>query len=138
MTSTVTAGLGGDAGPVELIEAIYPCGSITGAKIEAMEIIRALGPEPRGVYCGAIGGLAPDSQAAFNVAIRTLTLKAGATVARLGLGSGIVADGKAGDEWRNVWPRGRSWKAGSASTSSRRWCSIRRRRWPSSTAASTG
>jgi para-aminobenzoate synthetase / 4-amino-4-deoxychorismate lyase len=107
MTSTVTAELEGDAGPVELIEAIYPCGSITGApKIRAMEIIRALEPEPRGVYCGAIGGLAPDGQAAFNVAIRTLTLKAGATVARLGLGSGIVADSKAGDEWRECLAKG--------------------------------
>ena len=107
MTSTVTAELEGDAGPVELIEAIFPCGSITGApKIRAMEIIHALEPEPRGVYCGAIGGLAPDGQAAFNVAIRTLTLKAGATVARLGLGSGIVADSKAGDEWRECLAKG--------------------------------
>ena len=107
MTSTVTAELEAGAGPVELIEAIYPCGSITGApKIRAMEIIDGLEPEPRGVYCGAIGRLAPDGQAAFNVAIRTLTLKAGETVARLGLGSGIVADSRAGDEWAECLAKG--------------------------------
>jgi para-aminobenzoate synthetase/4-amino-4-deoxychorismate lyase len=107
MTSTVTAELEPGAGPVELIEALYPCGSITGApKIRAMEIIDALEPEQRGVYCGAIGGLAPDGQAAFNVAIRTLTLKAGETVARLGLGSGIVADSKPGDEWEECLAKG--------------------------------
>jgi para-aminobenzoate synthetase/4-amino-4-deoxychorismate lyase len=110
MTSTVTAELEEGSGPVDLIEAIYPCGSITGApKIRAMEIIHALEPTPRGIYCGAIGRLAPDGEAAFNVAIRTLTLKAGgkrATTARLGLGSGIVADSRAGEEWRECLTKG--------------------------------
>jgi para-aminobenzoate synthetase/4-amino-4-deoxychorismate lyase len=107
LTSTVTASLREKAGPVELIEAIYPCGSITGApKIRAMEIIHALEAGPRGVYCGAIGRVAPDGEAAFNVAIRTLTLKAGETAARLGIGSGIVADSRAGDEWRECLAKG--------------------------------
>src|ERR1043165_8284120 len=51
-----------------------------------MEIIDALEASPRGAYCGAIGRLAPDGSAAFNVAIRTLTLQDGAKTARLGLG----------------------------------------------------
>jgi len=107
MISTVTAELEEGLGPVDLIEAIYPCGSITGApKIRAMEIVRGLEPEPRGVYCGAIGRVAPDGEAAFNVAIRTLTLKAGDKVARLGLGSGIVADSRAGEEWRECLAKG--------------------------------
>jgi para-aminobenzoate synthetase/4-amino-4-deoxychorismate lyase len=107
MTSTITAELEPDAGPVELIEAIYPCGSITGApKIRAMEIIHTLERAPRGVYCGAIGRVAPNGEAAFNVAIRTLTLKVGETTAHLGLGAGIVADSRAGDEWRECLVKG--------------------------------
>lgn len=107
MTSTVTAELEPGVGPDHLIEAIYPCGSITGApKIRAMEIIRRLEPEPRGVYCGAVGKVAPDGQAAFNVAIRTLTVAVGARTARLGLGAGIVADSEPGDEWRECLAKG--------------------------------
>ncbi|HVQ09290.1 MAG TPA: aminodeoxychorismate synthase component I [Allosphingosinicella sp.] len=107
LTSTVTAELEDGLGPVDLIRAIYPCGSITGApKIRAMEIIDALEASPRGPYCGAIGRLAPDGEAAFNVAIRTLTLRDGARVARLGLGSGIVADSSAGEEWRECLAKG--------------------------------
>jgi para-aminobenzoate synthetase / 4-amino-4-deoxychorismate lyase len=107
MTSTVTAELEDGLGPVDLIRAIYPCGSITGApKIRAMEIITGLERRPRGVYCGAVGSFAPDGSAEFNVAIRTLTLKEGESVARLGLGSGIVADSRAGDEWRECLAKG--------------------------------
>ena len=107
MTSTVTAELEAGQGPIELIEAIYPCGSITGApKIRAMEIIAGLEAEPRGAYCGAIGRVAPDGDAAFNVAIRTLTVRDGESKARLGLGSGIVADSEAGDEWRECLAKG--------------------------------
>jgi para-aminobenzoate synthetase/4-amino-4-deoxychorismate lyase len=107
LTSTVTAALEDGLGPIDLIRAIYPCGSITGApKIRAMEIIDALEASPRGPYCGAIGRLAPDGEAAFNVAIRTLTLRDGAAIARLGLGSGIVADSSAGEEWRECLAKG--------------------------------
>ncbi|MEA3012751.1 MAG: para-aminobenzoate synthetase / 4-amino-4-deoxychorismate lyase [Sphingomonadales bacterium] len=107
LTSTVTAELEDGLGPIDLIRAIYPCGSITGApKIRAMEIIDALEASPRGAYCGMIGRLAPDGEAAFNVAIRTLTLRDGETIARLGLGSGIVADSSAGEEWRECLAKG--------------------------------
>ncbi|MBX3560701.1 MAG: aminodeoxychorismate synthase component I [Sphingomonas sp.] len=107
MTSTVTAELEQGAGPVDLLAAIHPCGSVTGApKIRAMEIIHTLEKGPRGVYTGAIGRFAPDGAAAFNVAIRTLVIKAGETRARLGLGSGIVADSRAGPEWRECLTKG--------------------------------
>jgi para-aminobenzoate synthetase/4-amino-4-deoxychorismate lyase len=107
MTSTVTAELEEGVGPVDLLAAIHPCGSVTGApKIRAMEIIHMLEKGPRGVYTGAIGRLAPDGAAAFNVAIRTLVVKAGAARARLGLGSGIVADSRAGQEWRECLAKG--------------------------------
>ena len=107
LTSTVTAELEEGRDAIDLLKAIYPCGSITGApKIRAMEIVDALEASPRGAYCGAIGRLAPDA-ASFNVAIRTLTLRAGARIARLGLGSGIVADSEAGAEWQECLVKGR-------------------------------
>ena len=107
MTSTVTAQLEEKLDAIDVVKAIFPCGSITGApKIRAMEILAGLERGPRGIYCGAIGGLAPDGEAAFNVAIRTLVLEDGGSVARLGLGSGIVADSRAGDEWRECLAKG--------------------------------
>src|SRR5205085_4921599 len=76
LTSTVTAELDEGRDAVDLLKNIFPCGSITGApKIRAMEIVDALEASPRGAYCGAIGRLAPDGAASFNVAIRTLTLR---------------------------------------------------------------
>jgi para-aminobenzoate synthetase/4-amino-4-deoxychorismate lyase len=107
MTSTVVGTLEEGRDAVDLLRTIFPCGSVTGApKIRAMEIIAALEREQRGVYTGSIGGLAPDGQAAFNVAIRTLVLRDGASVARIGLGSGIVADSVAAEEWRECLAKG--------------------------------
>lgn len=107
MTSTVTADLAAGKSTLDLIRAIYPCGSITGApKIRAMEIIDALEGAPRGPYTGSIGWLDPNGDAAFNVAIRTLVLEDGAHKATLGLGSGVVADSNAGDEWRECLAKG--------------------------------
>jgi para-aminobenzoate synthetase/4-amino-4-deoxychorismate lyase len=108
MTSTVTAELAEGLGPIDVIETIFPCGSITGApKIRAMEVIDALEAAPRSVYCGAIGRMGAEGSAAFNVAIRTLVLKDGERVARLGLGSGIVADSAPLDEWNECLAKGR-------------------------------
>jgi para-aminobenzoate synthetase/4-amino-4-deoxychorismate lyase len=107
MTSTVAAELEEGIGPADIIETIFPCGSVTGApKIRAMEIIADLEPAPRGVYTGSIGRVAPGGEAEFNVAIRTLVVRAGERVARLGLGSGIVADSSAADEWRECLAKG--------------------------------
>jgi para-aminobenzoate synthetase/4-amino-4-deoxychorismate lyase len=107
MTSTVSATLDEAVSPVAVIEAIFPCGSVTGApKIRAMEIIAELETGPRGVYCGAIGRIAPDGCGDFNVAIRTLTVKAGEDRAWIGLGSGVVADSCVADEWRECLAKG--------------------------------
>jgi para-aminobenzoate synthetase/4-amino-4-deoxychorismate lyase len=108
MTSTVTAEMEEGRDAVDLLSTIFPCGSVTGApKIRAMEIIAALEREQRGPYTGSIGRLAPDGEAAFNVAIRTLVLRGPERgVARLGLGSGIVADSVAADEWRECLAKG--------------------------------
>lgn len=107
ITSTVTADIAAGTSAVDLIRTIYPCGSITGApKIRAMEIINELEGAPRGPYTGSIGWIDPTGDAAFNVAIRTLVLEDGASSATLGLGSGIVADSRAGDEWRECLAKG--------------------------------
>lgn len=99
MTSTVTARLRRAVGFEELFRGVFPCGSITGApKIRAMQIVRELESGPRGVYTGAIGYLAPDSEARFNVAIRTVMLRAGK--GQMGIGSGLVADSDCDAEWR--------------------------------------
>ena len=108
MTSTVTAELAPPNDAVDALTALFPCGSITGApKIRAMEVIAEVEPAPRGVYTGAIGRLDPDGDAAFSVAIRTLTLAEGATTASMGLGSGIVADSHADAEWAECLAKGR-------------------------------
>ncbi len=92
MTSGVEAKLKPDVGFVDFLKAIFPPGSITGApKIRAMELIKELESEPRGVYCGAIGYFAPNDKAQFNVAIRTPVVFRGGT-GEMGIGSGIVFD----------------------------------------------
>jgi para-aminobenzoate synthetase / 4-amino-4-deoxychorismate lyase len=107
MTSTITAQLADRLGAVDVMEQIFPCGSITGApKIRAMEIIGEVEAGPRGVYTGAIGRIDPTGDAAFNVAIRTLYLQDGAQSATMGLGSGIVADSEPDDEWRECLAKG--------------------------------
>ena len=92
MSSGVEAHLKDGIGIVDILKAIFPPGSITGApKIRAMELIRKLETEPRGVYCGAIGRFSPDGSAQFNVAIRTVIVdRKGA--GEIGIGSGVVAD----------------------------------------------
>lgn len=107
LTSTVTAALIPGLGPVDVLSAIFPCGSITGApKIRAMEAIAALEDSPRGAYTGSIGWIEPGGNAAFNVMIRTLTVREGSQVAVLGLGAGIVADSRPADEWHECLAKG--------------------------------
>lgn len=99
MTSGVRAELKPGIGIVDILKAIFPPGSITGApKIRAMELIRELETEPRGVYCGAIGRFSPNGTALLNVAIRTTVIdrKGGG---EMGIGSGIVADSDGAKEY---------------------------------------
>ena len=99
MTSGVRANLKRDVGLEELLKAIFPPGSVTGApKIRAMELIRSLETEPRGVYCGAIGQISPEGEALFNVAIRTAVVDRNGQ-GEMGIGSGIVADSQGSKEY---------------------------------------
>ena len=89
--ATIEGILRDDCGLAETIGALFPGGSITGApKIRAMEIIEELEPVRRGPYCGAIGYLAADGSAQFNIAIRTMIVKDGQI--HIPVGGGIVAD----------------------------------------------
>ena len=98
MTSGISAELRSDMGLKDMLRALFPCGSVTGApKVRAMEIIRELEADPRGVYTGAIGHIAPSGDAQFNVAIRTVVLDAQG--GEMGIGSGIVANSKADAEF---------------------------------------
>lgn len=97
MTSGITAECPPELKPSELLKALFPCGSVTGApKIRAMEVIAEQETSARGIYCGAIGYFSPATNEApprwsLNVPIRTLVVN-GNGRARFGVGSGIVAD----------------------------------------------
>jgi len=102
MSSDVVARTRSGTTLADVFAALFPCGSITGApKVQAMRLINDLEPEPRGIYCGAIGVVQPGGVATFNVPIRTLALRThgDATQVRCGIGSGITADATAAGEW---------------------------------------
>ncbi|MEN8258120.1 MAG: aminodeoxychorismate synthase component I [Thermodesulfobacteriota bacterium] len=99
MTSTITSKTAANLPLDQLFKALFPCGSVTGApKIRTMEIIHELEAARRGVYTGAIGYLAPNGDALFNVPIRTVVLDGNA--GEMGIGSGIVADSNPEKEWQ--------------------------------------
>ena len=116
MTSSVEAQRREDVGLAELLRALFPCGSITGApKHHTMDLIAGYETSPRGLYTGAIGWLAAGGDATcpdlcLSVAIRTLTLgvpnEAGLRPLALGVGGGIVLDSLAADEFDET-----HWKA---------------------------
>lgn len=106
LTSTITART--NVSGVEVLRALFPCASITGApKVRAMEMIEELEPEPRGVYTGAIGCLAPRRRARFSVAIRTAVIDRENSDLSYGTGGGIVWDSKAEDEYRETVDKAR-------------------------------
>ncbi|QXQ04925.1 aminodeoxychorismate synthase component I [Sphingosinicellaceae bacterium] len=106
MTSTVTALARSGIDAVDVLAALFPCGSVTGApKIRALEVIAELEAAPRGAYTGSIGAIDASGDATFNVAIRTLTMQPGGG-ARMGLGGGIVADSEVTSEWAEALAKG--------------------------------
>src|SRR5262249_12437171 len=97
MTSTVVSRLSAGHGLVDVLRALFPSGSVTGApQIRSMEGLPDLEESPRGVYTGAIGFLAPRGEpgprACFNVAIRTILVDDARGVAEFGVGGGITWD----------------------------------------------
>jgi para-aminobenzoate synthetase/4-amino-4-deoxychorismate lyase len=105
MTSTIEAKAKPDASLRTLLDAVFPCGSVTGApKKRSMEIIQELEDTPRDYYCGALGWLDPNGNFAFSVPIRTLALEtspsAHQTKFTLGIGAGITIDSDPALEWQ--------------------------------------
>jgi len=91
MTSTVKSQT--SANIAEIIAALFPCASVTGApKIASMEIISEIEDTPREIYTGAIGFIAPNRQAQFSVPIRTVLVDKKTNKASYGAGGGIVWD----------------------------------------------
>ncbi|HZI62274.1 MAG TPA: aminodeoxychorismate synthase component I [Pyrinomonadaceae bacterium] len=113
MTSTVEATLKNGTSLVDLIGALFPCGSVTGApKIRTMQIIRELERFPRGAYTGTIGLLRPGGDCTFNVAIRTVVLDTDTNLATCSVGGGITIDSTAEDEYQECLVKSRFLHAG--------------------------
>jgi para-aminobenzoate synthetase/4-amino-4-deoxychorismate lyase len=104
MTSTISSTSKENLKLKELLQAIFPCGSVTGApKKRTMELIQELESEPRNLYCGAIAWFDPSSQAGLgdlgmSVVIRTLELEKNQHF-QMGVGGGITIDSESADEW---------------------------------------
>ena len=91
MTSSVEAET--NAGMTDIMKALFPCASITGApKTYTMKIISELENTPRSIYTGSIGFITPEKRTQFNVAIRTVVIDKTNKKAEYGVGGGIVWD----------------------------------------------
>jgi anthranilate/para-aminobenzoate synthase component I len=105
--ASIEAELRPDVSFVDVLRAMFPGGSVTGApKIRAMEIIDELEPQRRGPYCGAIGYLSVDGNIEFNVAIRTIVAKG--DTAYFSVGGGVVADSKPAEEYEETLVKARA------------------------------
>ncbi|MBP7587206.1 MAG: aminodeoxychorismate synthase component I [Thermoanaerobaculia bacterium] len=110
MTSTVSAR--SRARLPEIFAALFPCASVTGApKARTMDWIARLERFPRGVYCGAIGWVAPTRRASFSVAIRTAVIDRTAGTLSYGVGSGVVWDSKPAAEYLECLAKARAFVA---------------------------
>jgi len=95
----------------DIIKAMFPGGSITGApKIRSMEIIDETEPTARGLYTGSIGFIGLDGTACFNIAIRTMIIKDQKAYTQTG--GGIVADSDAEAEWQETITKAKALLAG--------------------------
>jgi para-aminobenzoate synthetase component 1 len=106
LVATVEGRLRPSAGPIDVIRALFPGGSITGApKIRAMEIIDELETNRRSLYTGAIGYFSQHGTSAFNIAIRTILVEGDS--ASFQVGGGIVADSDPEAEYEETLAKGR-------------------------------
>ncbi len=102
LVSVVRGQLRDGVGPLDLLRAAFPGGSITGApKIRAIQIIAELEPTARGAYCGALGYLGFDGAMDANMLIRTIT--AGRGWWQMPVGGGIVAQSDPQREYAETW-----------------------------------
>lgn len=107
MTSTVSAKLKTGTTLTDIFQALFPCGSVTGApKRRSMEIIAEQENAPRGIYCGAIGFVAPGGEALFSVAIRTLLLDRHSDQLTMAVGSAVTWDSEPSSEYAECLSKG--------------------------------
>jgi len=104
LVSAVRGELLADKGAMDLIQAAFPGGSITGApKVRSMEIIAELEPTARGAYCGCLGYIGFDGSVDLNILIRTMTIAGG--FCQIPVGGGIVADSDPLREYVETWDK---------------------------------
>ena len=101
IVSNVEADLKDDEGPVSVLKATFPAGTVSGApKVRAMEIIDELEPTKRGIYAGSVGYLGFNGDMDLAIAIRTAVVKDGHIFVQAG--AGIVADSNPDSEWQET------------------------------------
>ncbi|GMA48805.1 hypothetical protein GCM10025857_01620 [Alicyclobacillus contaminans] len=106
MTSTVTATVRETPTFIDVLQALFPCGSITGApKISTMGLISDLEQNPREIYCGTIGIIEPNGDAMFNVAIRSVLIDGETGLAEYGVGGGITWDSTTDGEYTEAFTK---------------------------------
>jgi len=104
LVSSVEGQLRPECGVTDLLAAIFPGGSITGApKVRAMEIIAELEPDARGAYCGSLGYLGFDGSVDLNILIRTITAQRGWW--QIPVGGGIVSQSVPKHEYEETWTK---------------------------------
>jgi para-aminobenzoate synthetase component 1 len=109
--ATVAGKLRDDTNFCDILKAVFPGGSITGApKIRSMQIINETEPTARGVYTGSIGYLGLDGSVCLNIAIRTIIIKNKSAYVQTG--GGIVADSDPMAEWNETLVKARALLAG--------------------------
>ncbi len=107
LVSAVSGRLRDDCDAIDLLQATFPGGSVTGApKLRATTILAELERVRRGIYCGAIGWLGLDGDVDLNLAIRTIVVKDG--VAAVHAGGGVTARSVADDEYRETLDKARA------------------------------
>ena len=107
IVSNVEGQLKDDEGPVSVLKATFPAGTVSGApKVRAMEIIDELEPTKRGIYAGAVGYLGFNGDMDLAIAIRTAVVKDGRIYVQAG--AGIVADSNPDSEWEETRNKARA------------------------------
>jgi len=107
IVSNVEGALKDDEGPVSVLKATFPAGTVSGApKVRAMEIIDELEPSKRGIYAGAVGYLGFNGDMDLAIAIRTAVIKDGRIYVQAG--AGIVADSNPDSEWEETRNKARA------------------------------
>lgn len=106
MTSTVTAETKRGTKLADIFRALFPSGSITGVpKMSALNMIAEFEDSPRETYCGALGYMAPDGEAVFNVPIRTVVIDTKTGIAEYGTGGAVTTASTPDAEYREAFTK---------------------------------